>query len=79
MESPIKIIRGDIQVATVTKALQNNNKTIGLVWETNGKEVIVLDRDVEIDINCGISIIDAITNKETYLDIIDLIAEALDK
>lgn len=71
-------------MAKVTKAIQvydetDNCKAIGLVWESNGKEVVILNKNVELDINNGITVVDVNTNKEIYIDLIDLITKTLNE
>jgi hypothetical protein len=66
-------------MAKITKVIDNNENILGLVWESNGKEVVILDREVKIDINSGLKIKDFAGKGDEFIDLIDIITNAINK
>jgi hypothetical protein len=66
-------------MAKVTKGIENNGNIVGLVWDSNEKEVVILDREVKIDINSGLTIKDFSGKGEEFIDLIDIITNAINK
>jgi hypothetical protein len=66
-------------MSKLTKVITNYNKTVGTIWESNNKEVIVFDKDISLDLNNGLQVREAYGNDSVEIDLIDLISEAMSK
>jgi hypothetical protein len=60
--------------ANLKYVILSGDNNIGLIWESNGQEVIVFDKEVKIDLNFGFEIRDVETGEvvaeKMWLDVI---------
>lgn len=66
--------------ANAKYAITSGGESVGLVWESNGREVIVFNKNVRIDLDFGFEIIDVETAKVVAQKMwIDVITEEMPK
>lgn len=58
-------------------AISNGEKVVGVVWESNGRDIITFDKDIKIDFENGLELFEVNSRNSYYIDLLDIITKSL--
>lgn len=57
--------------------IRNGERNVGVVWESNGRDIITFDKDIKIDFENGLKLFEVNSRNSYYIDLLDIITKSL--
>lgn len=55
--------------------IRNGERNVGVVWESNGRDIITFDKDIKIE--NGLELFEVNSRNSYYIDLLDIITKSL--
>ncbi|MEL3959474.1 hypothetical protein NST17_20190 [Caldifermentibacillus hisashii] len=57
--------------------IRNGERNVCVVWELNGKDIIIFDKDIKIDFENDLELFNVNSRNSYYIDLLDIITKSL--